>query len=104
MTIMTASASPSDRAKVARPQRESQPRPPERGVSLRRLERHDYRTGDERSSPEQLLVVAGLTTVRDLDAGEVVITEGDAGAEFFVILRGDVAVMRRGVEVLDGRV
>jgi CRP-like cAMP-binding protein len=50
-------------------------------------------------SKEELLHVARLCTLREVTVGEAAITEGEAGDEFFVILRGDVVVTRGGAEV-----
>jgi CRP-like cAMP-binding protein len=50
-------------------------------------------------SPDQLLHVAGLTTLRDAAPGEAVVREGEPGDEFFVILRGTATVSRGGAEV-----
>lgn len=50
-------------------------------------------------SPAELLRVAGLCAIGDADPGEAIVTEGDIGFEFYVILRGDAVVTRGGVEV-----
>ena len=48
-------------------------------------------------TPDELLHVAGATSLRTADAGEDVITEGELGArEFFVILKGEAQVTRGG--------
>ena len=53
-------------------------------------------------STEELLRVAKVCTFRNAAAGEAIVTEGERGTEFFVILRGDAVVTRGGAEV--GRV
>jgi CRP/FNR family cyclic AMP-dependent transcriptional regulator len=53
-------------------------------------------------STEELLRVAQVCTFRDAAPGETIIVEGEAGTEFYVILRGDAIVTRGGAEV--GRV
>jgi CRP-like cAMP-binding protein len=50
-------------------------------------------------STDELLTVARLCTLRDVDDGTDVVVEGDRGGEFFVILRGDAAVTRGGTAV-----
>jgi CRP-like cAMP-binding protein len=50
-------------------------------------------------SSEELLRVAGVCTFREAAAGEAVVTEGEDGSEFFVILKGDATVSRGGAEV-----
>jgi len=53
-------------------------------------------------STEELLRVAQVCTFRDAAPGDAIVVEGEAGTEFYVILRGDAIVSRGGVEV--GRV
>jgi CRP/FNR family transcriptional regulator, cyclic AMP receptor protein len=48
---------------------------------------------------EELIRVAAATTILEVPAGQVVIREGDAGHDFFVILRGDAQVARGGTDV-----
>ena len=50
-------------------------------------------------TPEELMRVAAATTIREVPEGDVVIREGDAGKNFFVILRGDALVSRGGADV-----
>jgi CRP-like cAMP-binding protein len=50
-------------------------------------------------STDELLRVAGLCTLRDAEPGDAVVTEGDIGVEFFVILRGNAVVTRGEAEV-----
>jgi CRP/FNR family cyclic AMP-dependent transcriptional regulator len=50
-------------------------------------------------SSDELLRVAKVCTFRDATAGEAVVTEGESGSEFFVILKGDARVTRGGAEV-----
>jgi CRP-like cAMP-binding protein len=50
-------------------------------------------------STEELLRVAKVCTFRDAAPGEAIVVEGEAGAEFFVILKGDGSVTRGGREV-----
>jgi len=50
-------------------------------------------------STEELLRVARWCTFREAASGEAVVVEGDRGAEFFVILKGDAVVGRGGAEV-----
>ncbi len=45
-------------------------------------------------TPEDLRRLAGLTEARLYAAGEVVIRQGDPGAELFIVRRGEVAVTR----------
>jgi CRP-like cAMP-binding protein len=48
-------------------------------------------------TPEELMHVAGTTTLRTANGGDDVITEGELGArEFFVILKGEAHVTRDG--------
>ena len=46
-------------------------------------------------SPHDLATLATVTTMRQLDVGTVLTTEGEAGNEFFVIERGVVAISAR---------
>jgi CRP-like cAMP-binding protein len=50
-------------------------------------------------SPEELLVVAKVCTTRPAAPGEAIVTEGEPGHEFFVILKGEATVTRNGTEV-----
>jgi cAMP-dependent protein kinase regulator len=50
-------------------------------------------------TPDQLLRLASLTVLRDATAGEAVVTEGEPGDAFFVILHGEAVVTRHGTEV-----
>jgi CRP-like cAMP-binding protein len=50
-------------------------------------------------SPSELMRIAASCTLLDPRAGEAIITEGDIGFEFYVILRGDAMVTRGGDEV-----
>ena len=53
-------------------------------------------------STEELLRVAEVCTFRDAAPGEAIVSEGERGTEFFVILRGGAIVTRGNTEV--GRV
>ncbi len=50
-------------------------------------------------SPEELLGVAKVCTTRPAAPGEAIVTEGEPGHEFFVILKGEATVTRDGAEV-----
>lgn len=50
-------------------------------------------------SRDELLRVARVTRIRENPAGDVIITEGAKGRDFFVILEGQANVTRGGVEV-----
>jgi CRP-like cAMP-binding protein len=50
-------------------------------------------------STAELMRVAALCTLFDARPGEAVVTEGEIGFDFYVILRGDALVTRGGVEV-----
>jgi CRP-like cAMP-binding protein len=47
-------------------------------------------------SARELELVARLSTPVKVDAGQVLAQQGDTGAEFFVVLAGEVDVVRRG--------
>ena len=53
----------------------------------------------EHCSRRDLGKIAAITDERDVDAGKVLITKGDRGREFFVIISGEVEVRRRGRKV-----
>src|SRR6478735_10845090 len=53
----------------------------------------------EHCSRRDLTRIAAITDERDVDAGKVLITEGDRGREFFVIISGEVEVRRKGRKV-----
>ena len=50
-------------------------------------------------SPEELLLIAKVCTTRHAAPGEAIVSEGDPGSEFFVILKGDATVTRGGADV-----
>jgi CRP-like cAMP-binding protein len=50
----------------------------------------------EHCSRRELGKIAGITDEMAVDDGKVLITEGDRGREFFVIISGEVEVRRRG--------
>ena len=50
-------------------------------------------------STEELLQVASVCTIRDAESGEAVVTEGEVGSEFFIILKGLARVTRDGALV-----
>jgi CRP-like cAMP-binding protein len=50
----------------------------------------------EHCSRRELGRIAGITEESDVDRGTVLITEGDRGREFFVIVSGEVEVRRKG--------
>ncbi len=50
-------------------------------------------------TPDELMRVAAATMIREAAAGDVILREGDAGKEFYVILRGDALVSRGGKDV-----
>jgi CRP-like cAMP-binding protein len=50
-------------------------------------------------TPDELMRVSAATTIREVTEGEVVIREGDAGKDFYVILRGDALVSRGGKDI-----
>jgi CRP-like cAMP-binding protein len=50
-------------------------------------------------STEELMLVASVCTLREAESGEAVVTEGEIGSEFFVILKGLARVTRGGVLV-----
>jgi CRP-like cAMP-binding protein len=50
-------------------------------------------------APEQLDRIADLGTAISVAAGRAIVSEGDAGEEFFVITSGTAAVSRGGTEV-----
>jgi CRP-like cAMP-binding protein len=47
-------------------------------------------------SQRELSIVARLSTTVEVPAGRVIAHQGDVGAEFFVLLDGQVDVMRQG--------
>ena len=53
----------------------------------------------EHCSRRDLGKIAEITDERDVEAGKVLITEGDRGREFFVIISGEVEVRRKGRKV-----
>ena len=57
----------------------------------------------EHCSRRELGKIAGITDEIAVDDGKVLITEGDRGREFFVIISGEVEVRRRGQEARDPR-
>jgi len=50
-------------------------------------------------TPQDLEEVAKLATPRHVDVGDVIVREGDAGTEFFVLASGS-ALVRRGGDVV----
>jgi CRP-like cAMP-binding protein len=50
-------------------------------------------------STGELMRVAALCTLFDARPGEAVVTEGEIGFDFYVILKGEAVVTRGGVEV-----
>jgi CRP-like cAMP-binding protein len=50
----------------------------------------------EHCSRRELGKIAGITDEMAVDNGKVLITEGDRGREFFVIISGEVDVRRKG--------
>ena len=50
-------------------------------------------------TPQDLEEVAKLATPRHTDVGEVIVREGDAGTEFFVLASGGALVRRGGIVV-----
>jgi len=48
--------------------------------------------------PEELDMLAELSQERQLAAGEVIFNEGDVGDSLYVIVRGEVEVIRKGNE------
>ena len=50
----------------------------------------------EHCSRRDLARIAGITDEIAIDEGKVLITEGDRGREFFVIISGEVEVRRKG--------
>lgn len=46
--------------------------------------------------PEELDMLAELSQTRQLAAGEVIFNEGDVGDSLYVIVRGEVEVIRKG--------
>ena len=53
----------------------------------------------EHCSRRDLARIAGITDEIAIDEGKVLITEGDRGREFFVIISGEVEVRRKGRKV-----
>jgi CRP/FNR family transcriptional regulator, cyclic AMP receptor protein len=56
-----------------------------------------FRSCDE----EQLAHLSHMTTVVDAHPGKVVVRQGEAGAEFYVVMRGKVTIERDGVHLRD---
>ncbi len=53
-------------------------------------------------SRKELTELAKVTEDLDVDAGKVLCEEGQAGQEFFLIMEGEVEVMRRGKKLATG--